>query len=211
MARKGIFERIADVFRKKRGQPIPAPPPLSEAWKDLPDDHSPEESRGAAILSQTEDEFTDFMTGGWLVVTSSNVQQMRFLPDPGELQTWLRRGEKGKSKRVLDFGRGDRFRLNGHLEIKFHDGTYYRYDDIEPDLAEDFYTAASKGKAVWDYLRVRGTVTGHQKPYVFLSGPSKINRKWNKNSETAAEWGRRGDEVNKRLGINLGKKRKRRK
>lgn len=183
--RKNIFSRIADIFRSKRATPIDPPLPLSEAWKGIQGDDSPEEDLGLARLLQTEDEFTRYMLGEWIVVTSSNVEQIRFLADPGE--------------------------LNGRLHIRFKDHSVYEYVGIPPDLAEDFYTVASKGTFVWDVLRVRGTVTGHRFEYHYIESMSQTQRKWNRSQQSAIDWGKSGDATNARLGIKLGAKRARRK
>lgn len=207
--RKNIFSRIADIFRSKRATPIDPPLPLSEAWKGIQGDDSPEEDLGLARLLQTEDEFTRYMLGEWIVVTSSNVEQIRFLADPGELRALMNR--KGKQRKGLDFGRGDRFQLNGRLHIRFKDHSVYEYVGIPPDLAEDFYTVASKGTFVWDVLRVRGTVTGHRFEYHYIESMSQTQRKWNRSQQSAIDWGKSGDATNARLGIKLGAKRARRK
>jgi hypothetical protein len=47
-------------------------------------------------------------------------------------------------------------------------GPLYSYADIHPDLFDAFRDAASKGRWVWDRLRIRGTVTGHQKRYKLI-------------------------------------------
>jgi hypothetical protein len=44
-------------------------------------------------------------------------------------------------------------------------GPTYGYYDVHPQVFRAFELAASKGKFVWDRLRIRGTVTGHQFQY----------------------------------------------
>lgn len=44
-------------------------------------------------------------------------------------------------------------------------GPTYEYDDVHPDWFEDLQQVGSKGKWVWDHLRIRGTVAGHQYSY----------------------------------------------
>jgi len=44
-------------------------------------------------------------------------------------------------------------------------GAIYRYLQVEPERADEFFRTVSKGEAVWDLFRVRGTLSGHQKPY----------------------------------------------
>ena len=60
---------------------------------------------------------------------------------------------------------------------------------------------SKKGKAVWDYLRIRGTSLGHQHPYYLVSGPQRGagqdvapgfgTRKWEETPESAREHGRK--------------------
>ena len=44
-------------------------------------------------------------------------------------------------------------------------GAMYEYMDVHPDLFLSFLIANSKGEFVWDELRIRGTVSGHQYRY----------------------------------------------
>lgn len=61
----------------------------------------------------------------------------------------------------------------GTLIVRFLDksggttapGPTYAYYDVHPQVFQAFRRAASKGKFVWDRLRIRGTVTGHQYAY----------------------------------------------
>lgn len=47
----------------------------------------------------------------------------------------------------------------------FQPGPTYKYWTVSPDEARDIYQRASKGEAIWDTFRVRGTKTGHRKHY----------------------------------------------
>lgn len=47
-------------------------------------------------------------------------------------------------------------------------GPTYAYRDVPIELFRAFRTAASKGKFVWDHVRVRGTVSGHRFPYELI-------------------------------------------
>ncbi len=44
-------------------------------------------------------------------------------------------------------------------------GPTYGYKGVHPDVFRGFQRAVSKGTFVWDNLRVRGTIHGHQYPY----------------------------------------------
>jgi hypothetical protein len=68
-------------------------------------------------------------------------------------------------------------------------GALYGYRNVTPDEFLDFLSAPSKGGWVWDHLRIRGTVSGHQKDY-FLAGvargyvPRKATLQWIKHPKT---------------------------
>jgi hypothetical protein len=44
-------------------------------------------------------------------------------------------------------------------------GPLYEYSNVPTRIFRSFQHASSKGGAVWDYLRIRGTVSGHQYDY----------------------------------------------
>ena len=48
-------------------------------------------------------------------------------------------------------------------------GALYFYYDVPPQMFIAFQKAQSKGRWVWDHLRIRGTVSGHQKRYQLAS------------------------------------------
>lgn len=52
-----------------------------------------------------------------------------------------------------------------HKESKFDPGPLYYYMNVPTALFRKFQSAASKGRWVWDNLRVRGTVSGHKFDY----------------------------------------------
>jgi hypothetical protein len=68
-------------------------------------------------------------------------------------------------------------------------GSLYGYRNVTPEEFLDFLSAPSKGNWVWDHLRIRGTVSGHQKDY-FLAGisggyiPRKATLKWIRHPRT---------------------------
>lgn len=51
------------------------------------------------------------------------------------------------------------------LYVDYLDGSGYWYDGVPEKIAERAMTMQSKGDFVWDYLRIRGTKTGHKYPY----------------------------------------------
>lgn len=101
-----------------------------------------------------------YLHGEWLPVESSNVRAIRYIP------------------------------RDRALEIEYRNGGFYAYHDIAAVEAEDFALAPSKGKWVWDVLRLRPTTYGYQKPYVYLSGPSTYVPKWFETEEGRAWHGR---------------------
>lgn len=63
------------------------------------------------------------------------------------------------------------------LLVQFHNGGVYKYSNISEQEAVYFYIAQSKGGAVWDILRIRGTLKGHKKPYVCIKAGTRKGRK----------------------------------
>jgi hypothetical protein len=60
-------------------------------------------------------------------------------------------------------------------------GSLYRYSDVTPQEFRGLMQAGSKGSWVWDHLRIRGTVEGHQKDYMLVGiiggyVPRKVTR-----------------------------------
>lgn len=91
------------------------------------------------------------VTGEFVKVDSSNVYEIAYDAEGAFLYVRFRATE----------GRGTGKRLNAP-------GSLYRYRNVEPRDFKQFYEAASKGEWVWDHLRIRGTVAGHQKPYALV-------------------------------------------
>lgn len=83
------------------------------------------------------------MSGTWLHVFSSNVEAARYLWDSETLE----------------------------VSFKGEDG-HYQYFGVPINIATQFLTTDSPGRLVWDRLRIRGTKTGTQYPYVRLRGIS---------------------------------------
>jgi hypothetical protein len=49
-------------------------------------------------------------------------------------------------------------------------GPLYHYYDVPEGLWNRFQSAGSKGKWVWDNLRIRGTIAGHRYAYALIAG-----------------------------------------
>jgi len=107
-------------------------------------------------IRRTYDPDHPAMTGRMTPVRSSNVHSVGYdfnFENPWKSQLIIRylqadqsRGGKGNSKRKVP-------------------GPTYAYRDVPPAMFDEILTAASKGKWVWDNIRIRGTVAGHQYRY----------------------------------------------
>jgi len=106
----------------------------------------------SVIVGRRERRFsTDdpIMTGEMIPVTSSNVHSIGFIWNPDNPTRGTLRVRFLKKLR----GGGTK------------PGASYNYEGVHPDVFAAFQVAASKGEFVWDELRVRGTVSGHQYSY----------------------------------------------
>jgi hypothetical protein len=91
------------------------------------------------------------ITGEMIDVQSSNVHSIGYL--------WNSEAPTKGTLRVRYLGgRGGKGRRNGP-------GPLYDYFGVHPEVFMAFQQAASKGKFVWDRLRIRGTVSGHRFQY----------------------------------------------
>ena len=124
------------------------------------------EAVAAAFATDEVDSFVHF--GTFLKVQSSNVAGATYDPEASKLTI-----------EFLDKGAGPAF---------------YEYEDVSIREAEAFARAASKGKFVWDALRLRGTIFGHRKPYQFLSGASTYQPAWMRRPSTRKLHGQVGPE-----------------
>lgn len=91
------------------------------------------------------------LTGEMIPVTSSNVHSIGFTIDPEvpEIGTL-------KVRFLQEHKRGEKTKVGG---------AQYEYYNVATELFEKFRRASSKGKFVWDTLRIRGTVSGHRYDY----------------------------------------------
>lgn len=96
--------------------------------------------RGTGAGAITEDEATGFVYDGDIFfVASSNVVTAQYFLDEKKMTVeYLRRGKPN---------------------------AVYIYGNVTEQDAISFVQAGSKGKFIWDFFRVRGTVYGHRKPY----------------------------------------------
>lgn len=101
-----------------------------------------EAQRQQRVLSG--DEVYDFVHNSVIMfVHSSNVGAVQYFKEDQKLMVEFLPGANGKPGRYL-------------------------YSNVTEDDAISFARAGSKGKWVWDNLRVRGSKTAHRKPYIKL-------------------------------------------
>jgi hypothetical protein len=90
------------------------------------------------------------VTGEWVKTPqSSNVYAVRYQAEEAELYVRFYKPAPPKQPRTRP-------------------GPIYKYSEITPRMARSVFQAAeggSPGSWVWDFLRVRGSVSQHQKPY----------------------------------------------
>lgn len=97
------------------------------------------------------------LTGEMVAVQSSNVHSIGFIwnksdPTKGTL----------KVRFLQSAGPGSGVRGAGKKKAA---GPMYFYYDVHPEVFASFRQASSKGRFVWDRLRIRGTVSGHRFRY----------------------------------------------
>jgi hypothetical protein len=91
-------------------------------------------------------------------VASSNVYAIGYDPETGTLRVQYLAGGQGlKSKEAK-------------TRAKTKAGAMYDYYNVPPRLWASFQAAGSKGRWVWDKLRVRGTIAGHKFDYTLVAG-----------------------------------------
>lgn len=145
-----------EVFPKKGGDALPQldAPPAKPPSTPQTTTASPADPREPTLswweherrafremrVAKADSELEAFLAGVIIEVISSNVWRCQFVV---EEQT---------------------------LYVQYRNGNWYWYTGISEDEATQLYHAGSKGKWVWDCLRVRGTVFGHKKPYGLFQG-----------------------------------------
>lgn len=108
-----------------------------------------------------------------LVVGSTNVYAFGYQPETQTLRVQFLgatinrnalkgKGHKGKSRVKGKLGRTVTNTRRGP-------GPLYDYQNVPPRIFERFKAASSKGKAVWDELRVRGSAYGHKFDYQLVA------------------------------------------
>lgn len=95
----------------------------------------------------------DLLQGQMFAVSSSNVHSIGMRIDaPGQTQGTLM----------------VRFLATREGGVRLGPGSLYGYYEVPVRLFREFQHASSKGKFVWDELRVRGTISGHRYNYALI-------------------------------------------
>lgn len=142
-------ERSTPAERPEWMRPREAP---RETDYDYRREHSGQVPFGSPTQGYPEND--PVMTGEMVMVRSSNVHSIGY--------RWNRQ-EPGKGTLIVRFLEG-----SGEDRQKTEAGPTYAYYDVHPQVFQAFRQAASKGKFVWDRLRIRGSVTGHQFAYKLI-------------------------------------------
>ena len=134
-------ERLVESAEQNKGGSV-EPPSHREADRDV---------RLGAQEPQPDAEAGPLIEGP-ILVRSSNVYSISYV--------WGAHGEDG-NMRV-------RF-LGGDSKQRVGPGPEYEYTGVPRAVFVAFKLASSKGKEVWNQLRVRGSISGHQFPYHLVS------------------------------------------
>lgn len=137
----------ARAFLEEHGEGVPVPQPAAP----VPERLKPEEGKNSVDVVMSNGSKRRFpldhpiVTGKFVPATSSsNVHSFAF--------------------NVLTWELYVRF-LGGEGESRHGPGPLYQYSHVPPELFLSLLAAGSKGNWVWDHLRIRGTVSGHQYDY----------------------------------------------
>jgi hypothetical protein len=161
--------------------PIPGTPRGHPPGNVVRTPEEPPESRRGYVPQGYPEEQPSF-SDEFLAPTSSNVYSFQYYRRPKDANGILYVTFKAaglKATGLLGGGprhRGGRRQLHG-LPGQVHSnhrtnapGSTYSYFDVPPALFTRMKMAHSKGKFVWDELRVRGTVWGHKFRYSLVVG-----------------------------------------
>ena len=132
-------------------EPKPAKP-SGRPDRTKPTTGEPEPAEPEPRIGQSEDA-VDSPTGlreGMIPVRSSNVHSIGW--------EWADGANQRTGGLLVRF-------LGGTGSHRSGPGAMYRYRDVPRSVFDAFKRAASKGKFVWDELRVRGSISGHQYDY----------------------------------------------
>lgn len=112
-------------------------------------------SRGIAIRSTKNPDLSPENVSKWQTLTGEQVDNFVYNQEP--LLT------HSSNVAMMQY-----FIDTNKLMVEFNNGSAYLYSNISETEAFEFAQASSKGSAIWDRLRVRGSARGHKKPYTRL-------------------------------------------
>ncbi len=140
-----VGELVKEVAEQVTPKPEPkeAATPVRRSSEEPRQPDEPAADTDAAIRTATG------LVEGMIPVTSSNVHSIGF--------EWSDTDPRNGNLLV-------RF-LGGDSKHRSGPGPLYKYKDVPRSVFDAFKRASSKGGFVWDELRVRGTVSGHQYSY----------------------------------------------
>lgn len=150
LLRQSLSELDAQQWSEARGRTAPRQLLRPEAYPQVqPREQQAERpERRRPVFGWRGDPDDPVYRGEMIAVQSSNVHSIGFQfndanPSKGTLLVRYLQGKVGQKVA----------------------GPLYEYYDVHPAVFDSFRKAASKGKFVWDRLRVRGSVSGHRKQY----------------------------------------------
>ncbi len=135
------------------GAPVEPPPDEKQGQQNKPKKSKSDKVKVGGRNYSAND---PIVTGEMIRVTSSNVYAIGFDRDPGGAQSGMlkvqfKHKQQKSGKKTTDSA-----------------GATYAYYHVPTAVFQMFREAASKGKFVWDKLRVRGTISGHRFDYALI-------------------------------------------
>lgn len=155
MLKRSLAELDFQQAAEARGRTAPRQLLRPEAYPEVPQAEAPRPERRRLAFGWRGDPDDPIYRGEMIKVQSSNVHSIGY-----------QYNDASPSKGTLLV----RY-LQGTKQSKYA-GPLYEYYDVHPAVFDSMRKASSKGKFVWDRLRVRGTVSGHRKQYK-LAGISR--------------------------------------
>lgn len=139
----GLPEIVRELVDEKKEKPKEGTPKPGYRGDVMPRRTKPPAEKTDETVEQAEG-----LVEGMIPVRSSNVHSIGF--------AWRKEGRVGDL--LVRFLGGDGKHRSGP-------GPLYRYKSVDRSVFDAFKRASSKGSFVWDNLRVRGTISGHEYSY----------------------------------------------
>lgn len=121
---------------------------------------------------QPEEEEAGFDTGVQMIraTGSSNVWSYGYDPQKSTIYVAYLAPQLDRSKVSHHPSGSLRVETGAHQGKRNAPGATYAYLDVPARVFRRMQSAASKGKFIWDELRIRGTIYGHQYRYMLVAG-----------------------------------------